>query len=398
MLIIDPLVDAFVQPDLPFVSLDHFLVGFITGGIGIFFITVTAYLVRRLTAAEFEQEALRKHFDYLSKYANDIVVLIDESRKIIEANDRALSTYGYTREELLTMDPRLLRVPEERDKFDRQLSQIDLESGLIFETLHQRKDGSLFPVEVSARIFTLGGRKYFQSIIRDITERKRAEEAIRLQRDRLRSLAARVESVREEERKLLAREIHDQLGQELTAIKMNIAVLAAREKHDEEISVKMQYIRQLVDASILTVRKIATSLRPGVLDELGLTAAVQWQVAEFEKQFGIRCTHAIDRETILPSDGVSIVLFRILQESLTNVAKHAAATHVRVKMETVNDGLRLTVEDNGRGIDADHPGKKKSLGILGMKERAFALGGTVTIDHLAVGGTRVIAYIPGAVV
>jgi PAS domain S-box-containing protein len=396
MIFVDPTVDKFLQPDLPIVDLEHLIVGSVTASIGFFFMWLTAYFVRRLTKTEVEKQALFTHFDYLSKYANDIVVLVDEDRKIVEVNDRALSTYGYTREEMSALDPTTLRVSEERQKLSEQIHQVSVENGSIFETLHQRKDGTTFPVEVSARIFSRGGKKYLQSIIRDVTDRKRDEEAIQMQRDRLRNLATRAEHIREDERKNLAREIHDQLGQELTAIKMNIAVLEARSKTDEVLVAKVQYIRQLVDNAIRTTRKISTSLRPGVLDQLGLDAAIEWQVREFEKHYAISCTYKIEREPMKVKEGIDIALLRILQESLTNVAKHSGATQVMVKLEVSGKDLHLTVFDNGRGIRKDYEEKLDSFGILGMKERAFEFGGTVTIDPLTTKGTRIAAHIPEA--
>ncbi|MGE5313332.1 MAG: PAS domain S-box protein [Acidobacteriota bacterium] len=394
--VVDPLVDIVVQPEIPFFNKEHFIVGLISGGIGFFFMGLTAYLVRRITRMEYEKTALVHHFEFLSKYSNDIVMVASDERKIIEANDRALATYGYTAEELHAIDPLSLRVPEERSAFPALLDRLKMDDGFVFETRHQRKDGTTFPVEVSARLLQREGRMYYQTIIRDITERKHAEDAIRQQRDRLRSLAVHVDAIREEERKNLAREIHDQLGQELTAIKMNIAVLAAKTKQDEWLTAKIRDIRGLVDASILSVRRISQALRPGVLDELGLSAAIEWQTRDFEKQYGIGCSCEIGSVPSALKEGIPIVMFRILQESLTNVARHAEATHVHVKFEAVQHALKLTVEDNGKGIDIAMKQKKTSHGILGMKERAYNFGGTVAITRRPEGGTLVTAHIPEA--
>jgi two-component system, NarL family, sensor histidine kinase UhpB len=398
ILMIDPLVDALIGVDSLFITPRHLILWGISGVIGSCFIVITAYLVRRLTNTEFEKEEMIQHFDFLSKHANDTVFLLDEKYKIVEANDRATSMYGYSREELTSLQPLVLRIPEERGSFAAQHAHLEFEKGAIFESRHVRKDGTTFPVEVNTRIYMRGGKKYLWSIVRDITERKNAEQAIEHQRDRLRKLAARTEKIREEERERLAREIHDGLGQELTAIKMNLAVLSARLKHDDAQTEKINYLRELVDASILSARRMSVSLRPELLEELGLGPAIEWQVREFEKQYGISCTHKVDREPVTVKNGVAITLLRILQEALTNVEKHAAASHVAVKFEIIGKDLMLTIFDDGTGIPADWEENAASFGIFGMAERAQDFGGTVVVERLKEKGTRVTAHIPGALI
>ena len=396
IIIVDPLVDALVDPGHPFFSFETLIVSAVSGIAGLIIIIVSAYLASNLTHTKIEMEALKQHFEYLSKYANDVVVLVDENWKIIDSNDRAVSMYGYTREELFALNPVMLRIPEEREKLTQQLSQLDFENGAVFESMHQRKDGSTFPVEVNARIYTRGGKKYFWSIVRDISDRKASKKAIRLQRDRLRELVVRIENIREEERNNLARVLHDGLSQELTAIKMNIATLASRAKHDDVMTDKIHYLRELIDTSIHSSRKISLSLRPVLLDEVGLNAAIEWHVRDFEKNSGISCTYKIEREKVALKTGLPIALFRILQESLTNVVRHANASIVAVNFEVKGKDVELTIFDNGKGIRADYDEAKGAFGIMGMKERAIEFGGTVTIERLKVKGTRVIARIPEA--
>jgi two-component system, NarL family, sensor histidine kinase UhpB len=393
---IDPIVDFTLNARTPLGGEDQIIVAVITGIIGLLFVVATVILAHGLRNARTERNALVRHFEYLSKYAHDLVILVDENWKIVEVNDRALSMYGYTREEMKSLNPLELRISEERDKIFVQLSQLGTEDGIVMETVHRRKDGSTFPVEVSARRITTGGNKYLWNIVRDITERKRADEAILKQRDRLRNLAARVEKVREEERKSLARDIHDGLGQELTAIKMNISVLATRLKHDDAISEKIKSIRELIDTSILSARKLSMSLRPELLEELGLGSAIEWQVHEFEKKFGISCSHSIEHKPITVRDGVSIALVRILQEALTNVERHAAATQVVVKFEVFDRDVRLSIYDNGKGISEDREENVETFGIFSMKERAHEFGGVVRIKRLNEKGTKITVELPEA--
>lgn len=396
LIFIDPLAEFIVYHHAPEFKLDFYIIALTIIAISAVVVYMMFQLIRKGSTIDRERQLLQDQFNSLTKYMNDGVVLIDEQRRIIEANDRILTMYGYTREELSTLDPIMFRVPGEQEKFDEQFPEAFTGRGHLIETLHQRKDGTTFYVEVSARLFKRDGKHYFQSIIRDISERKRNEEMLQRQSARLRSLAVRAERIREEERKTLARELHDQLGQELTAIKMNIAVLASHAKHDELMTAKIQYLRELVDMSIHSTRRISTSLRPDVLDQLGLDAAITWQVREFEKQYGISCTHKVERVATGVKEGVSIALIRILQESLTNVIKHAQATQVAVTLEVQKRDLRLNVYDNGKGIAAGSEEKMESFGILGMKERANAFGGSVTVEAQAASGTRVIVQIPEA--
>ncbi len=229
------------------------------------------------------------------------------------------------------------------------------------------------------------------------TLRSDREALLQRHSDRLLALAARMENIREEEKERIARVLHDTLGQELSAIKMNCAVLASRCKHDEAISAKIQAMRELVDTAMLTTRNISASLRPAMLDTLGLGAAIEWQVREFEKQYGISAAYKIDPIPMQVNGSISFALFRILQEALTNVARHSGATHVAVTLETVEHDVLLTVYDNGKGIAGDDDEKTDAYGILGMKGRAHSFGGTVTITRLTEKGTRVVTRIPGVV-
>jgi signal transduction histidine kinase len=217
--------------------------------------------------------------------------------------------------------------------------------------------------------------------------------------EQLQALSAHLERVREEERTGIAREIHDELGQALTGIKMDIAWLgrrlaAPKAKEREEIRQKIRTTSDLVDHTINQVRKISAELRPGVLDDLGLLAALEWQAQDFESRTGIRCTFRSQLgETTFTRD-LSTAVFRISQEALTNVARHAQATQVDVTLERLEDRLRLEILDDGKGIALEAATSTASLGLLGIRERARRLEGQVEVAPLGTRGTRVTLVVP----
>ncbi len=224
-------------------------------------------------------------------------------------------------------------------------------------------------------------------------ELHRKTERLRESEDKLRRLAAHLISVREEERAHIAREIHDELGQVLTGIKMEVGWLAKRLKEPVLLE-KTDSMSKLIDSTVQTVRKIATGLRPEMLDDMGLVAAVGWQAKEFQKRTGIRCRVKLPPETTKPDIDVSTTAFRIFQEILTNVARHSRATRVDIDLEVGEEQLRLEVADNGVGIGQAELDGKKSLGLLGMHERALLFGGEVNISGAPGHGTRVAVTIP----
>jgi len=222
---------------------------------------------------------------------------------------------------------------------------------------------------------------------------KRAEQEVRASSEQLRKLAARLLSVREEERTRIAREVHDELGQSLTAVKIDLAWLAGRLPRKNALMHKrIRSTRQLASRIIQSIRRISTELRPGVLD-LGLAAAVEWQVHEFQARTGIQCSLRLLTQELFAPD-ISTALFRILQETLTNIARHAKATRVEVVIQKLRDRLVLRISDDGRGFDPEDPSISNSLGLLGMRERVAILGGRVNIASAPGKGTTVTAWVP----
>ena len=229
----------------------------------------------------------------------------------------------------------------------------------------------------------------------EIAERKHAEKQFKETLDQLRALAARLQSVREEERASIAREIHDELGQACTAIKMDLALIGRKiSKRQTQLRDKIESSMGLVDDMIITLRRIASDLRPRTLDDLGLAAALEWQSQEFEKRTGIYCHLVLPQEPPNLDSERSTAIFRIFQESLTNVARHAQATSVEASLEMDEDQLVFRVHDNGKGFDPEEAKAKKSLGLVGMQERAHLLQGKVTIEGIPGCGTTMILRIP----
>ncbi len=212
--------------------------------------------------------------------------------------------------------------------------------------------------------------------------------------EQLRALSSRLETVREEERKRIAREIHDELGQALTAIKIELSSLLFEWPTEQKPSKRADSILRLVDQTIQSVRKISTELRPGILDALGLVAAVEWAAEEFETRTGTRCRPDLPKDVLEIDQERTTAIFRILQETLTNIARHADATQVDIRL-TIEDGsLILDVHDNGIGISGEQLSASGSLGILGMRERVLLLGGEFLMSGEPNQGTRVRVRIP----
>ena len=212
--------------------------------------------------------------------------------------------------------------------------------------------------------------------------------------EQMRALASRLETIREEERKRIAREIHDELGQALTAIKIELSSLLFEWPAEQKPFKRAESITRLVDQTIESVRKISTAVRPGILDALGLVAAVEWAAEEFETRTGTRCRIDVPKDALKIDQERATAIFRILQEALTNVARHANATQVDIRLAREDGSLSLEVHDNGIGIAEEQLSARGSLGILGMRERTLVLGGEFLISGTPNQGTRVRVRIP----
>jgi signal transduction histidine kinase len=259
-----------------------------------------------------------------------------------------------------------------------------------------RTDGEEFPLDASISQLTTGDRKLFTVILRDITETQKARLALEQSHAELRELTAALETVREEERKRIARELHDDLGQQLTAIRMDAHFIRAQAPAAHaEIAQSAERLERTINQTVVSLRRISADLRPMMLDDLGLVAALEELASQVSERSGLRCSFAgpedldVDERLVTP-------LYRIAQESLNNVVKHAGATEAALSLFRDDAGrLVLRVEDNGKGIAAEDRRKRKSFGLIGMRERVHAVGGDFSIVSRPPAGTLVEVAIPG---
>lgn len=340
------------------------------------------------------QEAAR-YARSLIEVSPDPLVMIDTYGKITDVNVAAERITGLTREQLLGSDaaskfddPERLyqgfqQVMAKGQVFDYPMT-IKHVSGRLTEVMcnanaYQNQQGEVIGVFASAR---------------DMTESRRIQQEILTSRQRVRELAAQSESVREEEKKHIAREVHDELGQVLTALRMDLSLLGMQSgSQDPALMEKVRGMKGLVDRAIQGVRNVASNLRPAALD-MGLVPAITWLCGEFSKHTGVPCEFQADQASMDMDETWSVVIFRIVQESLTNITRYAQADRVNVTMERRDRSLWLEVRDNGRGFAPAEVAKKKSYGLLGMRERAIVLGGRVKIVSAPGQGTLVDVIIP----
>ena len=229
----------------------------------------------------------------------------------------------------------------------------------------------------------------------DRRERQSAEDKLRRSLDQLRALTSYLQYVREEERTRIAREVHDELGQALTGLKLDMSWLAARlARNARPVQEKVKTMVDHIDETIQTVRRIATELRPGILDSLGLVAALEWQANEFQSRTGIPCHVVAMVDDSQLQQQFATVFFRIYQETLTNIIRHAKATQVEVRLAEVDGALVLTVKDNGRGISEEEIANTRSIGLVGMRERAMLIGGEITLQGEPGKGTMMTLRVP----
>ena len=316
-------------------------------------------------------------------------------RNFVAVNNAFIEKFGYSKAELAKMNMRQLRRPEEVHKSD-EIARILAEKKQLRERMFLRKkDGSdlLFDVQAAEIIFE--GKTVYLTSTHDITELAKAEEALLQTNKQLRELTVHLQDIREEERKHISREIHDELGQQLTALKLDLSWIAKKITTQEEaIVTKIKSSLDVIKGTIQKVRRLATELRPAMLDELGLAEAIRWQAIEFAKRTGIKVNFETNAdERVFPPD-ISISFFRILQESLTNIARHAEAGHVECKLHLADCFLMLQICDNGKGFHPDNACDKKSLGLLGIMERVEMLKGEYHLSSEPMKGTKLTVNVP----
>jgi PAS domain S-box-containing protein len=323
---------------------------------------------------------------------NEGAAVLSSDHTVLHCNGRFARFLGARLQSVIGSSMLDLVWPDDHPKLDALLRRA-AQRNCRGEIRLQSRKGAPMSVHLSLNPLRLDSTRAVCLIASDLSETKRAEQELRASGEQLRNLTAHLQSVREDERARISREVHDELGQSLTAVKMDLAWLAGRlPQRDGPMLKRIRSTQQLADSIIQSIRRISTELRPAVLD-LGLAAAVEWQVQEFEARSGIRCKVRLLTRQVVASNA-STAMFRIFQETLTNVARHAKATRAEVVLQKQRDRLVLLIHDNGRGFDQADSSLSKSLGLLGMRERAAILGGRVSISSAPGKGTTVTAWIP----
>jgi len=333
--------------------------------------------------------------------AMDAVITVDEEQKIVLFNRAAEQVFRVRRDDMLgTPLDRLLPARFRGahhghiDGFGRT-GVTSRRMGDVTTLWALRADsGEEFPIEASISQALEGGRRYFTVILRDITRRKQAEDALRESQRELRQLSARVLEAREEEKARIARELHDELGQLLTALKMDLGWLRERLPADPELARRTAEMGALLDQTVGATRRISADLRPLMLDDLGLADAAAWLVDDFARRSGVACRVDIAEELQEVSKAVATAVYRAIQESLTNIARHAGAKSAWVVVAVEDGAIHVEVEDDGRGIAPEDLAKARSLGLKGMRERIAFLGGSLEVARAPRGGTRLRLRVP----
>jgi PAS domain S-box-containing protein len=357
-------------------------------------------ITRRLEAAhalERSEARLRGILDS----AMDAIITVDESQHIVLFNAAAESVFGCPRDQAVGA-PLDWFIPERFRAGHRELVRRFGESvetsrrmGRARVVMGLRRSGEEFPIEASISHTSDGGQRFFTVILRDVTERVRAEEALVQSQAAVQSLALAASTAREQEKSRIARELHDELGQALTALKIDVGWLRENGgKPSQERLDKLAGMQRLLDSTVAAARRISADLRPMMLDDLGLVAASEWLVENFTQRTGIACELVMGGGDLDLADPHATTVFRTLQECLTNAAKHSRATQVEVALEREADEVVLTVSDNGAGFTPQEAHKPGSFGQIGLRERAYHLGGSVTFDSAPGKGTRVELRIP----
>lgn len=361
-------------------------------------------IVRDITQRKRAEEALQeseKRYRSLVESFHDIVLITDHARNLLYANPSLERQTGYTLDDAqLASERRSLIHPEDRDRVEEFTSNFiasdEKYSSVIEHRLINRKGGTHWYSSTISKV-EYQGSPALQLIAHDITARVSAEQALKISRRQLESLSRRLLQVQETERSQIARDLHDQLGQQLTALKLNLAMVA---ESTENPTLRQRLADSIVIVSDLLdeTRNLVLELRPPILDDLGLIAALRWYTQRQAHRAGIQATFTAPDRVRRPSKDVESACFRIAQEAITNVLRHANAQQMNVKLEADEGMFVLTIRDDGVGFDldsvlSDSP-DRASMGTLGMQERASLAGGNISIQSTLGEGTKVQARFP----
>ncbi len=367
------------------------------GVLCLFTVFVAWFLTQKLHRKELLEAALRDahvRYQHTVESVKDAIVAVDSSMRIQLFNPAAAAMFGYSANELIGQPLSHLLPERSRARHDTQLGAFahtvegPRTMAAQLEIFGLRRDGSEFPIESSISKTDIGGHLQMTAVLRDVTAQRRARNELTAMNQELRALYAGQQSVREEERGRIARELHDDLGQQLTGLKLSLAWLGNRVKEGRDPEPQsVDDMRRMLDTAIGSVRRISSELRPQILDELGFGDAVTWQIREFARHSGLQLHIHLPAQDLVRDPGLATALFRIVQEALNNVVRHADARNVWVDLESDQTDLILRVRDDGKGMAATsgHSG----LGLGSMRERARGVGGRLDIVSAAGQGCSV---------
>jgi len=354
--------------------------------------------VREVLLTERRSEASEEQLGAIVDSAMDAIISVDARQRIVLFNRAAEEVFGVRRAEALGSPLDRFIPARFRGAHRAHIEQFgrtgvtSRRMGDVTTLWALRSNGDEFPIEASISQAGGAGERYYTVILRDITRRKEYEDALKASQRELRELSARVLEAREDEKARIARELHDELGQLLTALKMDLGAL--RERLPQELQPRAAEMSALLDRTVTSTRRISADLRPLMLDDLGLADAAAWLVDDFAKRSGIACRIELPEDFPQVSKPIGTAVYRAIQESLTNIARHSGARSAWVALAVADGALQVEVEDDGRGIAPEDLAKAKSLGLRGMRERVAFLGGALEVARAPRGGTRLRLSVP----
>ncbi|MFO1302240.1 MAG: PAS domain-containing sensor histidine kinase [Burkholderiales bacterium] len=333
--------------------------------------------------------------------AMDAIITVDGDQRVVLFNKAAEAMFDTSREEALGA-PLANFIP---DRFSathadhvRAFGEGTASSRRMADTrivTGKRRNGDEFPIDAAISHLREGNDTFYTVILRDVSAREKALSDLRRSKQELSELGAAAEATREQEKSRIARELHDELGQALTMMRMDVAWCKANLAAAHAAApAKLDRMEQLLKTTVAATRRIASDLRPLMLDDLGLVPALEWLAQNMTQRAGVACDFSIDDPGIVLPPAHSTAVFRIVQEALTNIAKHAHATRASIAVRRDGDSIEISIHDDGVGFAADDPRKPESFGLLGLRERISLLRGTATIVSAPGAGTRIVVRLP----
>ncbi|MFN8790312.1 MAG: PAS domain S-box protein [Bdellovibrionales bacterium] len=366
------------------------------------FLVLSSGLVWLLHHGQRQKAALEEALKHLSdfKFAlnqSSILATTDTRGVITYVNEKFCEISKYSREELIGKTHQIINSGHHPKAFFQNL-WATISSGSVWrgDILNRAKDGSFYWVStVIVPFLDLEGKPYqYMAIRTDITEKKKSEQSIEANLKALRQLSFRLQQAQEEERARISREIHDELGQSLTVLKMEMFLHKKALPPESQDQEKIQHYINSIEGIIQSVRSVVADLRPAALEDLGLVSAAEWWLRKIEERTGIPCELKVDSDNLPLSSERTVALFRILQEAVTNAIRHSQTRKISVQVSSSPKGVQLSVRDYGRGLEFSHIEKRMGSGLAGIRERLRPYEGQLTLENAKGGGLELVAFIP----